>query len=190
MMSSHSPFLDECNDLPAPERLLRETGKFIGGPPMPKSTLAWQWACQSTQGGDGTPPNSAPDTTFTLLVGLLDPGAQELLFLDDLVELLVQVFLAGIELGGTLIQRGLTRGDLRLDSGVFVVLVVDLHRRQIVVLVVRGGDVQRGVWGGMSHSVWILVPLPGIKAAPPQREHSTEPPGKSPCSEFCWVLHL
>lgn len=24
-MSSHSPFLDECNDLPVPERLLRET---------------------------------------------------------------------------------------------------------------------------------------------------------------------
>ena len=64
MMSSHSPFLDECNDLPAPKRLLRETGKFIGGSPMPKSTLAWQWACQSTQGGDGTPPNSAPDTVF------------------------------------------------------------------------------------------------------------------------------
>lgn len=31
----------------------RDSGKFIGGPPMPRSTLAWQWACQSTQGGDG-----------------------------------------------------------------------------------------------------------------------------------------
>ena len=23
------------------------------------------------------------------------------------------------------------------------------------------------VWGGMPHSIWTLVPLPGIKAAPP-----------------------
>lgn len=39
---------------PVPERLLRDSGKFIGGPPMPRSTLAWQWACQSTQGVMGS----------------------------------------------------------------------------------------------------------------------------------------
>lgn len=64
MMSSHSPSLMNAMTYQFLNWLLRDSGKFIGQPTNARSTLAWQWACQSTQGGDGISRNSAPDTIF------------------------------------------------------------------------------------------------------------------------------